>query len=52
MTMNPYDICVIFGDEESCCHLVYAVNENEAVSAIMVFYKDSTVTGIVFGTGE
>lgn len=52
MPMNTYDICVVFGDDESCFHLVYAVNESEAVRSIMVFYASSTVVGIIFGTGE
>jgi hypothetical protein len=48
--MNPYDICVVFGDDEVCCHQVWAENESEAHRSVMVFYKDSTVIGVVFGS--
>jgi hypothetical protein len=48
--MNPYDICVVFGDDEVCCHQVWAANESEAHRSVMVFYKDSTVIGVVFGS--
>jgi hypothetical protein len=48
--MNPYDICVVFGDDEVCCHQVWAANESEALRSVMVFYKDSTVIGVVFGS--
>lgn len=50
--MNPYDICVVFGNDESCCHLVWAANESEAMRTIMLFYKDMTVLGIVFAANE
>ena len=50
--MNPYDICVVFGDDESCCHQVWAANESEAMRTIMLFYKDMTVLGIVFAANE
>jgi hypothetical protein len=52
VTMNPYDICVVFGDDESCCHQVWAANESEAMRTIMLFYKDSTVMGVVFGSDD
>jgi hypothetical protein len=50
--MEPYDICVVFGDDESCCHQVWAANESEAMRTIMLFYKDSTVMGVVFAANE
>ena len=50
--MNPYDVAVIFGDDEMCCHQVWAVNESEAMRTIMLFYKDSTVMGVVFGSDD
>lgn len=52
MTMNPYDLCVVFGDDEMCCHQVWANNEGEAYHAVMMFYKDSTVIGVVFGSDD
>ena len=48
--MNPYDVCVVFGDDEICCHQVWAENESEAYRSMMVLYKDSTVVGVIFGS--
>jgi hypothetical protein len=48
--MNPYDVCVVFGDDEICCHQVWAANESEAHHSVMMIYKDSTVVGVVFGS--
>jgi hypothetical protein len=50
--MEPYDICVVFGDDESCCHQVWAANESEAKNAIMFFYKESTVYAIIFAAND
>jgi len=50
--MNPYDICVVFGTDEVCFHQVWAANESEAMRTIMLFYKDSTVVGVVFAANE
>ncbi|MFN7584024.1 MAG: hypothetical protein ACK5P0_01555 [bacterium] len=52
MTMNPYDIAVIFGNEDMCCHQVWAANETEAKDAIMFFYRESTVVGIIFAAND
>lgn len=50
--MKPYDICVVFGDDESCCHQVWAANESETMRTVMLFYKDSTVVGVIFGLDD
>ena len=50
--MEPYDVAVIFGDDLSCCHQVWAANESEVMRTIMLFYKDSTIVGVVFGSDD
>lgn len=50
--MQPYDLCVVFGDDEMCCHQVWASDEVEAQHAIALFYKDSTIIGIVFAADD
>lgn len=46
--MEPYDVCVVFGDEETETHQVWAATEREAIDSILLLYKDSTVTGVIF----
>lgn len=50
--MQPYDICVVFGDDEMCNHLVWASDEIEAHRTVMLFYRDTTVLGVVFAAND
>lgn len=50
--MNPYDICVVFGDDERCNHQVWAANESEVMRTLLLFYEDSTIVGVIFGSDE
>jgi hypothetical protein len=47
--MGPYDIAVVTGDHTVVVHKVYAGTDDEAVDSIRVFYKDTTIIGIIFG---
>jgi hypothetical protein len=47
--MEPYDIAVVTGDHTVVVHKVYAGTEEEAVDSIRVFYKDTTIIGIILG---
>ena len=50
--MTPFDIAVMFGDDEVNVHLVYAWNQDEALRSVMLYYKDSTVIGVMFGANN
>lgn len=47
--MTPYDIAVIFGTDEVNKHLVYAYTKEEALHSVLLYYKHSTVIGVMFG---
>ena len=50
--MQPYELCVVLGDDEIINHQVWACNESEAYRSIALFYRDSTVIGIVFAAQD
>lgn len=50
--MTPYDIAVIFGDDEVNVHLVYAWNQDDALRSVLLYYKDSTVIGVLFAAND
>lgn len=47
--MTPFDIAVMFGDDEVNVHIVYAWNMEGAIRSVMLYYKDATVIGVMFG---
>lgn len=47
--MTPFDIAVMFGTDEVNVHLVYAHTQEEALRSVLLYYKHSTVIGVMFG---
>lgn len=50
--MEPFDLAVVLGADEIIYHQVWASTESEAYRAIALFYRDSTVIGIVFAAQD
>jgi len=50
--MQPFDVAVITASDEMFTHQVWAYNTMEAERAIRIFYKHSTLVGIVFGAND
>jgi hypothetical protein len=50
--MQPFDVTVVLANDEVYNHLVYAYSEPEAKQSISLFYRDSTILGIIFGTSD
>jgi len=50
--MQPFDVMVVLANDEMYSHKVYAYSDAEAKQAISMFYSDSTILGIIFGTSD
>jgi hypothetical protein len=50
--MQPFDVTVVLANDEMYNHLVYSYNDTEAKRAISLFYRDSTILGIIFGASD
>lgn len=50
--MQPFDVAVVTGGGEVYSHQVWAASESEAECAISIFYKHTTLVGIVFASDD